>query len=335
MKVSIIIANWNGRDMLERCLNSIFKQTFSSFEVVVVDNGSNDQSVEMVREKFKKVNLICLESNRGYSEANNIGYSESSGEFIALLNNDIVLDKEWLKSALRCFEQNNEDLAAIATKIIQEHDHTKIDSAGFEFIAAGTVHDYKGRAVTDGLVNQRREVFGPVASAALYRRSAIEKTWLFDNRYFAYYEDTDLAFRLRLCGYYTLYEPGAVSYHLGSATGKMHSPFHVRHARRNIEFLFLTDMQGYLFYKYFLIHWVYECLNFLFFVLKGRGWSFLRGKFGALTSLPWLFKQRRDLRKRIPDFKKNLRLVEQRFFSIKYLLNKFSRAQKILLKTDT
>ncbi len=264
--------------------------------------------------------FIALDRNYGYAEANNIGLQHANGEYIALVNNDAVLDKSWLEIVMGVFRNNeNKNVGSVATKIIDYHQRNVIDTAGVEYLSFGAGWDYKGLPTDSAEVNQRKEVFAACATAALYKKEIINKVGLFDPRYFIYFEDTELGFRLRLFGYKCIYEPEAVCYHHGGAKKDKESRLYIEFGRRNIEFLFVKNMQGYLFTKYFLSHYIYEFVLFVFFLFAGKGIPFLRAKIRFLKNLGYLLHKRKKLKLALIKANKfkDLDKVEQFFFRAK------------------
>ena len=296
-RVSFIVVNWNGRETVGECLDSLFRQTHTNREVIFVDNHSSDGSLELVRDRYSLDKLISLDKNLGYAEANNIGFSQAEGDFIALVNNDAVLDPRWLENALNVFRQDRDGtVGSVATKIVNYYKRDIIDTAGVELFGFGAGWDYKGLPIDSEEVNHRKEVFGAVATASLYRKTALDRIGLFDPRYFIYFEDTELAFKLRLFGYTCLYEPEAVCFHHGGVKQDKDSRFYIDYGRRNIEFLFLKNFQGRLFVKYALSHYLYEGVLFGFFLASGRGIPFLRAKIQFLKNLGYLLQERKKLK---------------------------------------
>ncbi|MFP4082410.1 MAG: glycosyltransferase family 2 protein [Candidatus Aminicenantes bacterium] len=316
-KVSFMVVNWNGRETVEECLDSILSQTYRNTEIIFVDNHSSDSSLDLVRKKYNIHHLMALDRNYGYARASNMGLEKASGEYLALVNNDAVLDTFWLEKALAVFQSDQKKrVGSVATKNIYYHQRNTIDTAGVEFLGFGAGWDYKGLAVDSPEVNRRKEVFGACATAALYRKEAIDRIGLFDPRYFIYFEDTELAFRLRLFGYGCVYEPEAVCYHHGGVKQDRESRFYIHYGRRNIEFLFIKNMQGPLLAKYMWSHFVYESILFLFFLFSGKGIPFLKAKMEACKNLGYLLEERKKLKKALIQAHKleEVGKVEQCFF---------------------
>lgn len=330
-KVSFIIVNWNGEKTIAKCLDSVYSQTYKNFEVILLDNHSSDQSLETVKKNYQVDKLIELDRNYGFAEANNRGLEHAAGEYLALINNDTILEKDWLEKAAAVFRNSpDKKLGSVATKIINHYQRDLIDSAGVEFYGLGACWDYKNLPQNAAQVSQRKQVFGACATAALYKKRVIEEIGFFDPKFFIYFEDTDLSFRLRLFGYSCLYEPEAVSYHYGARRRIRKNRFFIEFGRRNIEFLFIKNMQGPLFLKYFLSHCVYELALFFFYLSIGRGMSFIKAKTEVLDHLDYLVKQRKELKQNLIKSNrfKFLYQTEQRFlrFGLWSLFNKFKKA---------
>lgn len=223
-KVVIIIPNLNGREHLECCLPSVLAQTCQGFELILVDNGSTDGSVEFVQNNFPGIHIIKNERNLGFAEANNLAIRATTAPYIVTLNNDTRVDPEWLTEMVKAAES---DPAAgmVACKILYMQPPQLIDSAGMDLDRTGM-----GWSRYNGLNDKNDEtvpyeVFCPCAAAALYKREMLDQVGLFDESFFAYYEDLDLGWRARLMGWKCLYAPAAIVYHSHSATSRQGSGF--------------------------------------------------------------------------------------------------------------
>jgi len=211
-RVSLIVLNWNGKPFLKECLDSLRTQTFRDFETILVDNGSTDSSLDYVRQEFPEVRVIALNHNAGFARGNNVGIRASTGEYVALLNNDTKAHPQWLES-LKPTLDTHPEIGFCSSKIVLYDQPDTIDSAGDLFYSCG-VGEKRGRSQKDDeRFAKSMPVFGACAAAALYRREMLEDIGLFDEDFFAYAEDVDLSFRAQLSGYQCLYVPEAVVYH--------------------------------------------------------------------------------------------------------------------------
>ncbi len=243
VEVSVIILNWNGLKFLETCLTGLFGQDFDSakFEIVLVDNGSSDGSVEWLREnyadwlnnqKLPYLKLVELSQNQGFSGGNLAGLEAANptSRYIATLNNDTEPEKNWLSTLYEALEKRprQEKWAAAGGAMLFASDKNQIEpgiaSAGIEVRRDGLALDSRiGERLNEN--ESEQEIFGVCAGAALYCREALDEVGFFDPAFFAYLEDADLAWRLRLAGWKALYVPNALVWHEYSGTGGQGSPF--------------------------------------------------------------------------------------------------------------
>ncbi|MDH5672058.1 MAG: glycosyltransferase family 2 protein [Myxococcales bacterium] len=295
-RVSFLVVNHNGRDVLGACLASIRGQRGVSFELLLVDNGSSDGSLQQVTPRNNE-RILRLGENLGFAEGNNRAFAEARGEFVALVNNDATLAPDWAWHLVEALLTHPEAGAA-AGRTLQHDDPERLDSAGFEFFSCVSCTSYQGLAA-EHFRHRAHRPFGAAASAALYRRSAIEASGLFHPEFFCFYEDTDLALRLLLHGFDTVYVDAAVAWHRGSHTAKRHSPFHTYHLRRNSEFVYWINMQGRLALLHLPYHLVHEWLSTASAATRGQLPEALRAKRDALRALPWIVHQRHELRRKL------------------------------------
>ncbi len=238
--VSVLIPSWNGLEHLKVVLPSLHAQTFQDYTVIVVDNGSDDGSAEYVRRSWPDVQLIVLPENRGFSGAVNAGIAQSQSEFIALLNNDLELDPEWLgylEEALR----NHPEAGAVGCKVLHYHDRERIDATAEQVSWYSTFQKRGHNELDRGQYDTPEWIWAPYAAAAVYRRELFEKVGSFDDDFFAYIEDSDLHWRAQLAGYKTWYEPRAKAYHLGGATSARISDFALYLWQRNLVWMIVKN----------------------------------------------------------------------------------------------
>jgi len=231
-RISVIIVNRNGGSLLRECLASLAAQAFRDFEIVLVDNASDDGSVEAVSDLLAGARVVRLSENTGFARGNNEGIAVATGELIVTLNNDARLAPECL-AELAAAADRHPEAGMLAPKTLISSDPTRIDSAGLLIYADG-VYRPRGWQEPDGpAFDREEEVVFPCASAALYRRAMLDDVGWFDEDYFLYLEDADLGMRGRLAGWTCVYVPRAVAYHLKSSTAGKHSKVKAYHVERN------------------------------------------------------------------------------------------------------
>ena len=245
-EVSVIIPNFNGKKYLKDCLDALLRQDFPSFEIVVVDNGSKDGSVQYLGRNYPQVRLIALEENTGFCGAVNVGIHTSQAKYILLLNNDTIVQKGFIQALVRDIKRSPAIFSCQA-KMLQMHDKSKIDDAGNYYCALGWAFaDGKGKPEEN--YNKRKKIFASCAGAAIYRKSILNEIGCFDEEHFAYLEDLDIGYRARLYGYENWFCPAARVYHVGSGTsGSRYNLFKVRYSSRNNVYMIKTCRFGRLY----------------------------------------------------------------------------------------
>ncbi|MDQ3428445.1 MAG: glycosyltransferase family 2 protein, partial [Actinomycetota bacterium] len=193
-RVTVVVPNWNTREFLRPCLQSLRRQTFQDFETVLVDSASTDGSVGFVEENFPEVRVIALDENQGFSGAVNAGIEASSAELVALLNNDTEQDAGWLDALVRAAERRPE-AGLFASKLVDFGDRGRLDGAGDALRRSGLPYRLGHGEIDLGQFEEEEFVFGACAAAALYRRGVFDEVGLFDEDFFAYCEDGDVSFR--------------------------------------------------------------------------------------------------------------------------------------------
>lgn len=296
-RISVIILNWNGRDHLAACLPSLLRQTYTDFEVVVVDNGSTDGSVTFVQRQFPQVQLIGNETNLGFAAANNQAIRATQSEFVALLNNDTVADPHWLEALLSA--AGDPSVGMVATQMRLAHQPDCIDSAGVAIDRAGIAWGVAGGLPVAAGGGAPGDCFGASGGAALYRRVMLDDIGLFDEDFFAYLEDVDLAWRAQWAGWRAVYAPGAVVIHHHSATGNRIPHFKSRLLGRNKLWLLTKNYPFPHLLWYLPVITLYEWMSLAVAWRQRRLRSALTGRWEALRRLPTLLARRRGLVKRI------------------------------------
>lgn len=296
--VSVIIVSWNSAEHLPRCMESLLQQTFQDFEVLVVDNGSSDQGTQGLKQNYSGLNLHLehLGSNQGFAVANNIGARLARGEWIALLNADAYPKPDWLEQLLDAANRRPE-FSFFCSRQLQSAQPDVLDGSGDEYHISGLAwrRFYNFPAKEYGL--KEEEVFSACAAAAMYKRENFSRVGGFDESYFAYFEDVDLSFRLRLAGGRCLYVPRAEVYHIGSSSTGKTSDFVMYHGHRNLVWTFFKDMPGALFWWYLPLHLGMNVFFALLFLVRGKGPAVLRAKLDAFSGLTAIIRKRKQIQK--------------------------------------
>lgn len=231
--VSIIVVNWNGREHLADCLDSLAEQTYRDFEVILVDNGSHDDSVPFVQDRYSWVKVVSLPSNIGFASGNNRGLEHASGAYIVTLNNDTRACPDWLERLVRAAEAHPR-AGMVGCRICSFKDPELIDSVGMGFCRDGMSRGMnRNRRWSELRMSEIEEILLPSACAALYRRAMIDEIGFFDDDFFAYAEDSDLGLRGRLAGWQAILASRAVVYHKYSQSSGSLSAFKVYLVERN------------------------------------------------------------------------------------------------------
>ncbi|HEX2923588.1 MAG TPA: glycosyltransferase family 2 protein [Chloroflexota bacterium] len=293
--VGVVIVNWNGRAHLERCLDALARQTMSSFEIVVVDNGSVDGSAEMVRDQYPHVRLLRQSANLGFAEANNVGIGAGETAFVATLNNDTEPRPDWLEQLLAP-ALTDDRVGMVASKMLFAHRPGVINSAGIALDRAGIAWDRLGGR-PDGQTGPPEEVFGPCAGAALYRRRMLDEIGLFDGEFFAYLEDVDLAWRARLAGWRCVYAPAAAVTHVHSATGVEGSPFKSYQLGRNKLWTIVKNYPSPQLFLALPLIVSYDLAAVAYGIVARRDLAALRGRVAGLAGLPRQWRKRKAVQR--------------------------------------
>jgi len=295
MKIAVLIVNWNGGALLSRCLQSLGGQRRRPERVVIIDNASTDDSLEQAAPWLSMAQVIRLRENAGFAKANNIAaVAAGDVDAFALLNPDAFAEPEWLETLASAAERLP-DASAFACQIRLDAAPELLDGAGDTYHVSGRAwRNAHGQPLSAGSARET-EVFAPCAAAALYRRRAFKEVGGFDERFFCYFEDVDLGFRLRLRGHRCVYVPGAVVRHVSSALSGYRSDFAVYHGERNAVWTFVKNMPGPLFWLYLPQHLALNLATLLFYPWRGQGGAVWRAKRDAVLGLRDVFRQRRSV----------------------------------------
>jgi GT2 family glycosyltransferase len=314
---SIILAVWNSAEYLPRCLEHLAAQTFKDFEVVLVDNGSTDGSLDGVEDSWPSLSLRIehLGENKGFAAANNLGARLARGQWLALLNTDAFPEPDWLEKLLEA-ALDNPDFSFFASRQLQANAPHRLDGAGDVFHVSGlTWRRFSGwPSAQFGLAPE--EVFSSCGAAALYLRQMFLDVGGFDEDFFSYQEDVDLGFRLRLQGFRCLYVPEAVVHHIGTASTGKKSAFAIYHGHRNLVWTYVKNMPPVLFWLYLPLHLLMNLVFLLHFSIKGQDQAIWRAKRDGLRGLGLMFHKRKEIQRqcRVPVMSL-YRLMERNWFA--------------------
>lgn len=302
-QITVIIPNYKGIQFIGECLASLYAQEAGTpeFEVLVVDNASQDGSVELIREKYPQTRLICLPENTGFCHAVNVGIRSSDSPFVLLLNNDTKAFPDFVKSLYETMVGKTKErrsgkakgrtsgraadrskIFSVSAAMLAWDRPELMDDAGDQYNLLGWAYA-RGKGKPYGQYQERRKVFSACGGAALYRRSVLDKIGLFDERHFAYLEDLDLGYRARIHGYENVYEPAARVIHYGSAaTGSRYNAWKTRRAAANNVYVIAKNMPllQIIFNLPFLL--LGFLIKYLFFLKKKMGILYLQGLLDGL-----------------------------------------------------
>jgi GT2 family glycosyltransferase len=287
--VAVVIPNWNGRRWLPGCLESLAAQTRAPTETIVVDNGSTDGSLELL-EQHPGVRLVALGRNTGFAFAANRGVEAAQSELVALVNTDVVLEPDWLERMVAALVADPA-AASVACKMVDLGEPSLLYDAG-DVLRRDGACEQRGRFERDdGRFDAPGEVFGACAGAALYRRDVVLDAGGFDERFWTYLEDVDLALRLRLAGWGCRYEP-AVARHAGEGSSvRLSKPLHYWVERNTLLLVAKAFPPRWLpWVAYRQLGWAWHAQR------GGRLGAHLRGAAAALPLLPAVLRERRALR---------------------------------------
>jgi GT2 family glycosyltransferase len=307
--VAVIVVNWQAEALLGRCLEALDRQSLPARRVVLVNNGRPGVAAALPALTRTPVAVLEPGVNLGFAAGNNRGLLETSDcDWIALVNPDAFPEPEWLARLLAAAAARPE-FSFFASRQLLAASPDRLDGTGDVYAASGLAwrrdHDHPAA----GTRLEAGEVFGPCAAAALYRRDALVEVGGFDESFFCYFEDVDLAFRLRLLGHRCLYVPDAVVHHVGSASSGRRSDFSVYHGHRNLVWAFWKDMPASLLIRYLPHHLALNLISLVHFAARGQGRVMLRAKRDALLALPRILRERRAVQARRTVASRALRAV--------------------------
>lgn len=296
--VSVVIVTWNSGANLSHCLSRLGTQTFKNFEVIIVDNGSTDGSVNSLEGQYPDLNIKIrnLGNNLGFAAANNIGAHLAHGKWLALLNTDAFPESTWLEELLSA-SKNYDNYTSFSSRQIQANNPAFLDGAGDAYHTSGLAWRINLGYPADDYGLEFTELFSPCAAAAMYLREAFLAVDGFDETFFSYFEDVDLGFRMQLKGYRCLYVPRAVVHHVGSATFGEKSDFAFYYSHRNLIWTFIKNMPEEMFWRYLPTHIISNLIYLVYYSVQGRGRILWQAKLDAVRGLSKSIHKRQEIQK--------------------------------------
>ena len=302
-RVLIVVLNWNGIKDTEKCLDSLLKQDYKHFNILVVDNGSIDGSLERLRQIEKKndnISLAVNKTNKGFAGGVNVGIKyalKKEYDAVALFNNDAEADENWLSELVKGLNQKG---TSISTGLLLHEDGKTIDSSGDYYSSWGMPFPRNRGNKTDEAA-ESGYVFSGSGGASLYRTGLFKEIGLFDESFFAYYEDVDVSFRTQLAGHKIYYTSKAIAYHKQGATSKKIPGFTVYQTFKNIPLLYTKNVPAGLLFPIGVRLFLLYVLIFGNAVKNGAGIPALKG---WLASIGYFWTRAIWLRSSIQRYKK-------------------------------
>jgi GT2 family glycosyltransferase len=300
--LSIVIPTYNGRHLLAICLPSVFLHLPEKLdaEVIVSDDGSTDGTCEWLREAYPQVRVVRQERNAGFVAAANAGIHAARGTIVQLLNNDTEVTAGWIEAALPLFEDAT--VGSVAPLVLVRSQRHRVDSAGDGYSLFGWPSKIgHGQDASRWEGRRAADVFGASGSSAFYRAEALRKVGAYDPAFGSYYEDVDLAFRLRWGGYRCVFAPQSRILHEVSASYRHDRPDLQRRMSRNAEILFWTNLPTRVLALAIVPHLAFVLAQAGWRLLRGRLRPFAAGKLDALRAVKTLRSGRAQRRKLSAD----------------------------------
>ena len=291
----VIIVNYNGGEIVLRCLEALKRQTLSPHRILLVDNCSQDKSVSQIEKQFPEVEIMEASVNLGFAKANNLAVRECGDcNWIALLNPDAYPEADWLENLIIAAKQNPE-FSFFGSTQLKYGSKDKLDGTGDVYHVSGVSWRRDMGYSAKETKREFDEIFSPCAAAALYLRKAFMAVGGFDENFFSHMEDVDLGFRLRLAGYKCLHVPNAIVWHVGSAFFGKNSRVADYFVHRNMVWTYFKNMPGKLFWRYLPQHILANIYILVWLSLKGQPMNIFKAKWDAFKHLKLILAERKKI----------------------------------------
>lgn len=290
----IIIVNYRSGRHLQACIDGLRAQTEPRFRVFLVDNSEETGEVAALTGLDERFTLMAQDGNTGFARGCNTGASAGKAPFVVMLNPDAIPEPDWLATLLDCIEKTGAEMCG-STQLLAE-DTTRLDGAGDAYMPLGVAWR-GGYEKPVAILPATGSCFSPCAAASIYRRSVFEAVGGFDERFFCYMEDVDIAYRIRLRGGTGIQCSEAVVSHVGSASSGRASPFVIYHGTRNRIWTYLKNTPPILLWLTLPGHLLVNLAFLLRSVWHGRFRETWKGTRDGLAGWSWIRAERRRLAK--------------------------------------
>ncbi len=299
-KVSIVILNWNGRKFLQTCLSSLAKLRYPSFEIIVVDNNSSDDSVEFIHKKFPKVKVVASKVNNGFARGNNIGARVATGKYLLFLNNDTKVTPNFLTPLVAACERDN-TIGCVQPEMRVMKTPELLDEAGAYLTPSGFLYHYGYRKKYSKKAYQNsREVFSAKGACIFIPKHVFDAVGEFDEDFFIFFEETDLCHRIWLAGYRVLYMPASHIYHVagGDTTDTYSYVRRIYLTFKNMNYSYIKNFGTFYLFTVYPVFVIFQIGLLIFFLLRGKfreGGAMLRGWWWNMAHVPETLQKRRHI----------------------------------------
>ncbi|MBU1204260.1 MAG: glycosyltransferase family 2 protein [Nanoarchaeota archaeon] len=301
VKASIIILNWNGLEFLKDCFESIQKQTFTDFETIMVDNNSQDGSPNYVENVFPWIRVIRNNKNTGQTGGDNTGIKHAKGEYIILLDNDTIVDKNWLKELVVAADSDPK-IGMCGSKMYFMDDPRLICSTGLLAFTDGSAIDRGVYEIDKGQYDNKPDIFGPCGGSGLYKKEMLENMKIMgeymDNEFFAYCEDLDIAYKGRLLGYVCKFAPKSIVYHKVNASSRKISNLGLTCGIKNKMWVVIKNFPTKMLLKYMPFIAMRQVVSFVFYLFIKPSIPATKARVVMIKKIPVMLKKRKIIQDR-------------------------------------
>ncbi len=325
--VSIIIVNLNGKKWLGKCFDSVHNQTYKNYEVIFVDNGSTDKSVDFIKKNYPKTVIVENKKNLGFAGGNNVGYKNAKGEYLLLINNDTYIEKNFLANFVEAFEKIP-NLGSVQSKIVLMNNPRKLDMVGAYWTDFSFLYYYGyGKDADLKKYNNPMPFFSNKGASMLIKKEVVDKIGLFDDVFLNYYEETDFCHRLWLAGYECWYWPKAVLYHaMGGTSSAFDNSYIQFHNFKNKLLSFLKNFEVKSLLTIIPTYLIINLLLSWFWLFQGKYKHFFvpyRAVYWNIANIGNTLKKRRSIQSYRKKSDKEVSRITKVNPKLKYYLNLF------------